>query len=120
MSLYLDDTTVKDLSIFDGKERQSIFSLFNSTRTKGGEHYLHQYFVAPFHDLETIKAVQSLIATFAQHVQSWPSDIGNGTVFMMEKFLKYRFAHFSANMHFLDRMMVDEWLRSLMRRAMLA
>ncbi|MDQ3276756.1 MAG: DNA mismatch repair protein MutS, partial [Bacteroidota bacterium] len=103
MPLYLDDTTLMDLSIFDVKGDNSIFSRFNFTRTKGGERYLEQYFATPFNDFETIKAVQSLIATFALRVESWPIDIGNGTVFMMEKFLKYRFTHFNANMHFLDR-----------------
>ena len=103
MPLYLDDTTLLDLSIFDAIDGNSIFSRFNSTRTKGGERYLQQYFATPFNDLETIRAVQSLIATFALRVDSWPTEIGNGTVFIMEKFLKYRFTHFNANMHFLDR-----------------
>lgn len=103
MALYLDDTTLMDLAIFDVKDGNSIFSRFNSTRTKGGERYLQQYFSTPFNDLEKIRAVQSLIATFALRVENWPTDIGNGTVFMMEKFLKYRFTHFNAKMHFLDR-----------------
>jgi len=103
MPLYLDDTTLMDLSIFEVKGGKSIFSRFNSTRTKGGERYLQQYFATPFDDLETIQAVQSLIAIFAFRVESWPTEIGNGTVFMMEKFLKYRFTHFNANIHFLDR-----------------
>lgn len=103
MPLYLDDTTLMDLSIFEVKDGNSIFRRFNSTRTRGGERYLQQYFATPFNDLETIRAVQSLVATLALRVESWPTGIGNGTVFMMEKFLKYRFTHFNANMHFLDR-----------------
>ena len=103
MPLYLDDTTLMDLSVFDVKDGHSIFSRFNSTRTKGGERYLQQYFTTPFNDFETIRAIQSLIAAFALRVESWPTEIGNGTVFMMEKFLKYRFTHFNSNMHFLDR-----------------
>jgi DNA mismatch repair ATPase MutS len=92
-----------DLSIFEVTGGNSIFSRFNSTRTRGGERYLQQYFTTPFNDLETIGAVQSLVAAFALRVESWPTEIGNGTVFMMEKFLKYRFTHFNDNMHFLDR-----------------
>lgn len=103
MPLYLDDTTLMDLSIFEVKDDHSIFSRFNSTRTKGGERYLQQYFATPFNDFETIRAVQSLIATFALRVESWPTEIGNGTVFMVEKFLKYRFTHFNSDMHFVDR-----------------
>lgn len=103
MPLYLDDTTLMDLSIFEVRGGDSIFSRFNFTRTKGGERYLEKYFAAPFNDFETIRAVQSLIKTFALRVESWPNDIGNGTVVMMEKFLKYRFTHFNANMHLLDR-----------------
>lgn len=103
MPLYLDDTTLMDLSVFDDKGENSIFSRFNYTRTKGGERYLQQYFATPFNDLETIRTVQSLIATLALRIESWPTDIGNGTVFIMEKFLKYRFTYFNANMHFLDR-----------------
>ena len=103
MHLYLDETTVMDLSIFEVKGDESIFNRFNSTRTKGGERYLEQYFATPFNDLETIRAVQTLIATFARHVESWPTEIGNGTVFMMEKFLKYRFTHFNSDIHLLDR-----------------
>lgn len=103
MPLYLDDTTLMDLSIFEVRGGHTIFSLFNSTRTRGGERYLQQYFATPFNDLKTIQSVQSLIATFALHIESWPTEIGNGTVFIMEKFLKYRFTHFNSNMHFLDR-----------------
>ncbi len=103
MPLYLDDTTLQDLAIFDAADNNSIFSRFNFTQTKGGERYLQQFFAAPFNDLETIRAVQSLIKAFALRVESWPADIGNGTVFMMEKFLKYRFTHFHGKMHFLDR-----------------
>jgi DNA mismatch repair ATPase MutS len=103
MPLYLDDTTLMDLAIFEVKGDDSIFSRFNFTRTKGGERFLQQYFTTPFNDFETIQAVQSLIATFVLRVESWPTDIGNGTVFIMEKFLKYRFTHFNSNMHFLDR-----------------
>lgn len=104
MPLYLDDTTLMDLSIFDVKGGDSIFSRFNFTRTKGGERYLQKYFATPLNDFETIHAVQSLIAAFALRVESWPTEIGNGTVFIMEKFLKYRFTHFHARMHFLDRL----------------
>ncbi len=103
MPLYLDDTTLMDLSIFEANDDNSIFSRFNFTRTQGGERYLQQYFSTPFNDLQTIQAVQSLIATFTNHIESWPTEIGNGTVFIMEKFLKYRFTHFSSNLHFLDR-----------------
>ena len=103
MPLYLDDTTLMDLSIFEVKDGNSIFNRFNYTRTLGGKRYLQQYFATPFNDFKTIQAVQSLIATFAQHVESWPPEIGNGTVFIMEKFLKYRFTPFKANIHFLDR-----------------
>ena len=103
MPLYLDNTTLMDLSIFEIKGGHSIFSMFNFTRTRGGERYLQEYFATPFNDFKTIQAVQSLIATFALRVESWPTEIGNGTVFMMEKFLKYRFTHFNSNMHFLDR-----------------
>jgi len=104
MPLFLDDTTLMDLSIFDAREGNSIFSRFNSTRTQGGERYLQHYFTNPFSDLKTIRAVQSLIATLALRVDCWPTEIGNGTVFIMEKFLKYRFTHFNASMHFLDRL----------------
>lgn len=104
MPLYLDDTTIMDLSIFEMAEGDSIFTRFNNTRTRGGEWYLQEYFATPFNDLETIRAVQSLIATFVRHVESWPPDVGNGTVFMIDKFLKYRFTHFGPNIHFLDRL----------------
>lgn len=104
MPLYLDDTTLLDLAIFDVRGEDSIFTRFNFTRTKGGERYLQQYFAAPLNDLETIRAVQSLITTFALRVESWPAEIGNGTVFIMEKFLKYRFTPFNSNIHFLNRL----------------
>jgi len=103
MSLYLDATTLVDLAIFEVNDGNAIFGRFNFTKTQGGERYLQQYFTTPFSDFETIKAVQSLIATFALHVEDWPTEIGNGTVFMMEKFLKYRFSHFNGDLHFLDR-----------------
>jgi DNA mismatch repair ATPase MutS len=111
MSLYLDDTTLNDLSIFEANDGNSIFNRFNSTRTKGGERYLRQYFSTPYGDIETIQAVQSIIAVFTRHVEIWPPEIGNGTVFIMEKFLKYRFPHFRGNMHFLDRITFRAYYR---------
>jgi DNA mismatch repair ATPase MutS len=104
MALYLDDTTLTDLSIFEANDGNSIFSRFNTTRTQGGERYLKQYFSSPFNDVNTIQAVQSLIKTFVDQSESWPTDIGNGTVFFMDKFLKYRFSPFGSNIHFLDRL----------------
>ena len=103
MALYLDDTTLTDLSIFEANDGNSIFRRFNTTRTQGGERYLKQYFSSPYNDLNTIRAIQSLITTFVDHIESWPTDIGNGTVFFMDKFLKYRFSPFQPNIHFLDR-----------------
>jgi DNA mismatch repair ATPase MutS len=103
MPLYLDETTLTDLSIFEANDGNSIFNRFNSTRTKGGEHCLKQFFSTPFNDHYTIQAVQSLLTTFIEHSESWPTDIGNGTVVFMEKFLKYRFSPFRSNIHFLDR-----------------
>jgi len=104
MALYLDHTTLADLSIFEAQDGHSIFSRFNRTKTQGGERYLKQYFANPYNDIETIRAVQTLIATFVLHVEKWPAEIGNGTVFIMEKFLKYRFSDFKADCHFLDRL----------------
>jgi DNA mismatch repair ATPase MutS len=103
MPLYLDDTTLTDLSIFEANDGNSIFKRFNSTRTQGGERCLKQYFSSPFNDLNTIQAVQSLLRTFIEHSDRWPTDIGNGTVVFMDKFLKYRFSPFKSNIHFLDR-----------------
>lgn len=87
--MLIDNTSFNDISIFHQEEEFSIFHKLNFTRTVGGREWLRKFFSEPHNDLKKIIGTQKVIRTFMEHVKDWPTDISNGTVLVMDKFLDY-------------------------------
>ncbi len=86
MAFRLDETTITDLSIFDDDDEKSVFKRFNRTQTAGGAKFLKKIFNSPLDDVEKIRSVQELVKVFTGITELWPVDIGNGTIFVMDRF----------------------------------
>lgn len=87
--MQIDKTSFNDISIFHHEEEFSIFHKLNFTRTVGGSEWLRKFFTEPHDDLKKITGTQKVIRTFMEHVNDWPTDISNGTILVMEKFMEY-------------------------------
>jgi len=87
--MQIDKTSFADISIFHPEEEFSIFHKLNFTKTTGGREWLRKFFSEPFNDLKKIIGTQKIIRTFMEHVKDWPTDISNGTILMMDKFMDY-------------------------------
>ena len=92
-----DKTTLSDISIFHPEEEFSIFHKLNFTRTSGGRQWLLRFFSEPHPDIKRILGTQKIIKTLLHHVDEWPSDITNGTILVMDKFLDYNLDPISEN-----------------------
>jgi DNA mismatch repair ATPase MutS len=93
--MQIDKTSFNDISIFHQEEEFSIFHKLNFTRTTGGKDWLRKFFTEPHSDLKKILGTQKVIRTMMEHVKDWPTDITNGTVLMMDKFMDYALDHIS-------------------------
>jgi DNA mismatch repair ATPase MutS len=89
IAMQTDKTTLSDISIFHPEEEFSIFHKLNFTRTAGGRAWLLRFFSEPHPDIRRILGTQKIIKTLLDHVDEWPSDITNGTILVMDKFLDY-------------------------------
>jgi|GEM_PF-2979139 len=87
--MQIDHQSFNDISIFHPEEEFSIFHKLNFTRTVGGREWLRKFFSEPHNDLKKIIGTQKVIRTFMEHIQHWPSEITNGTVLVIDKFLDY-------------------------------
>lgn len=87
--MQIDNTSFSDISIFHTEEEFSIFHKLNFTRTVGGREWLRKFFSEPHDSLDKILGTQKVIRTFMEHVKDWPTDISNGTMLVMDKFLDY-------------------------------
>ena len=87
--MQIDNITFNDIAIFHQEEEFSIFHKLDFTRTSGGREWLRRFFHEPFDDLNRILGTQRVIRTFMEHVNHWPTDITNGTILVMDKFLDY-------------------------------
>ena len=81
----IDKTTVDDLSIF-GDEDLSIFNKLDCTRTTNGRIQLRANFNTPLNSIAAIKGIQQTIQLIIAEQQSWPQQISNGTLMVIEKF----------------------------------
>ena len=93
----IDKTTFSDISVFHSEEEFSIFHKLNFTRTSGGKEWLQRFFSEPHPDIKRILGTQKIIKTLLSHVDEWPSDITNGTILVMDKFLDYNLDPVSDN-----------------------
>jgi DNA mismatch repair ATPase MutS len=87
--MHLDATTYNDISVFHQEEEFSIFNKLNFTRTVYGKEWLRKFFSEPHHDLKRIQGTQKIIRTLSEHLNDWPSEISNGTLLVIEKYLDY-------------------------------
>ena len=95
--MQIDNISFNDISIFHPEEEFSIFHKLNFTRTTGGKEWLRKFFTEPHNDLKKITGTQRVIRTLMEHLQDWPTDITNGTVLMMDKFMDYALDPVSEN-----------------------
>jgi DNA mismatch repair ATPase MutS len=87
--MQIDNISFNDISIFHAEEEFSIFHKLNFTRTVGGKEWLRRFFTEPHEDIKKIKGTQNVIKKLMAHVDDWPSDITNGTMLVMDKFMDY-------------------------------
>lgn len=87
--MQIDKITFNDISIFHSEEEFSVFSKLNFTKTLGGKEWLRRFLSEPHNDLKRIIGTQNIIKTLLARLDDWPTDITNGTVLMMDKFLDY-------------------------------
>jgi DNA mismatch repair ATPase MutS len=87
--MQIDKITFNDISIFHQEEEFSIFHKLDFTRTVGGKEWLRRFFTEPHGDLKKIIGTQNLLKTLLAHIDDWPTEITNGTVIMIDKFLDY-------------------------------
>ena len=85
----IDKISFEDISIFHQEEEFSIFHKLNFTRTTGGKEWLKKFFSEPHTDLNKILGTQKIIRILMEQVNDWPTDITNGTILMMKKFMEY-------------------------------
>ncbi|MGZ8550283.1 MAG: MutS-related protein, partial [Chitinophagaceae bacterium] len=87
--MQIDNISFNDISIFHQEEEFSIFHKLNFTRTSGGKEWLRRFFTEPHKDLKRIIGTQKVIRTLLEHVNDWPTEITNGTMLVMDKFMDY-------------------------------
>jgi DNA mismatch repair protein MutS len=109
--MQIDKTSFGDIAIFHQEEEFSIFHKLNFTRTTGGKEWLRKFFTEPHNDLKRIMGTQKVIRTLMEHVKDWPTDISNGTILVMEKFMDYSLDPISENSNAFSSV-VYKWLHS--------
>lgn len=72
MAFTIDKQTLDDLNIFGKRGRDSIYSLFNTTRTRGGAQILEEMFRYPLSDEQKINKRSSIIRYFAEKKMDFP------------------------------------------------
>lgn len=97
-----DKTTLKDLSIFNHEEEQSVFHLLDFTRTIGGKDWLRVFLSRPFSRIKDIKETQQILQRMGSILPHWPESISNGTIMVVGKFFETPVDSFSENTHFLS------------------
>lgn len=109
--MQIDHISFNDIAIFHPEEEFSVFHKLNFTRTVGGKEWLRRFFTEPHHDLEKIRGTQRVIRTLMERVQDWPTDISNGTILVMDKFLDYALDPISQHQNAVNST-IYRWLHS--------
>lgn len=84
--MQVDNTTYKDLSIFNTEESFSVFHKLNFTQSNGGKEWLRYMMSEPFDTLDKIRDNQKIIQLIGSCLDNWPNTITNGTMIMLERF----------------------------------
>ncbi len=85
--MLVDKTTLYDLSVFHKEEEYSLFNRIDNTKTQAGKIVLQQIFSHPLSSLNEIKQVQETLKIISQKLESWPNQITNGTLLVIDKYL---------------------------------
>ena len=109
--MQIDKVSFNDIAIFHHEEEFSIFHKLDFTRTVGGREWLRKFFSEPHDDIKKIIGTQKVIRTFMEHVKDWPTDISNGTVLVMDKFMDYSLDPISENATSFNNILY-RWLHS--------
>ena len=109
--MQIDNISFNDISIFHAEEEFSIFHKLNFTRTIGGKEWLRKFFTEPHSDLKKIIGTQRVIRALMEHVDDWPTDITNGTILVIDKFLDYSLDPIGENNNTFNSLMY-KWLHS--------
>ena len=72
LRMEIDITTLNDLSIFNNNQDQSVFDIFNHTRTNGGRAYLQNIYLNPQQEVSKIVDVQKTIQHIIAKQAEWP------------------------------------------------
>jgi DNA mismatch repair ATPase MutS len=72
MNFITDKQTLDDLNIFGKRGKQSIYSIFNRTCSRGGAEQLEQMFRYPLSDTDAINRRAGIIKYFQQRKQTFP------------------------------------------------
>ena len=88
VDMQIDQYTYNDLSIFHPEEEFSVFHRLNFTRTVGGRIWLKKYFHEPFSELEKIIHRKASIKLILRSWINGPLSITNGTILVLDKFLR--------------------------------
>ncbi len=87
--MHVDPITRADLNLFHPEERFSIFHRLNYTITDGGREEWRMLFERPLSDRTQIEARQQLLQQIGEQLPQWPSQLTNGTLHAIEKWLEY-------------------------------
>ncbi|MDR2130766.1 MAG: hypothetical protein LBP56_06325 [Odoribacteraceae bacterium] len=72
MAFIIDKQTLDDLNIFGKRGRDSIYNMFNTTRTRGGAQVLEEMFLYPLSEEEKINKRSSIIRFFQTNGMTFP------------------------------------------------
>jgi DNA mismatch repair ATPase MutS len=84
--MFVDKTTLSDLSVFSLQDNTSLFELIDFTATAEGKSELIHILHHPLTQKKDIVAIQEILQTIASKIDQWPIEITNGTLMVIEKF----------------------------------
>jgi DNA mismatch repair ATPase MutS len=87
LQMQIDKISYTDLAIFVGDEEQmSVFDRIDFTTTNNGRSVLKALVNQPLQTKDAVVHRQATIQYLAKCLNSWPTEISNGTIIMIEKF----------------------------------
>ncbi len=84
--MLIDETTYKDLTIFQGPDDFTVFNRLNFANTIEGREQLWNFFKHPLKDIKKILEVQDIVKSIEPLLDQWPVTITNGTLMVIVKY----------------------------------
>lgn len=84
--MFIDKTTLNDLSVFSQSDNPSLFYLIDYTTTAEGKSELIHILHDPLTQKKDIVAIQDILQLISDKIDQWPDEITNGTLLVIEKF----------------------------------